>query len=156
MTILSHVEAAQIRWHERSIIRNWPDAEPSALPEHSVADDEGASTALHLALGRPNDRIGVRIRVAVQVSDNRMTSRHDCEIEFILKEGATPPSTADLKDMVLGWGTEYVLGFVRSGIADSARLMGLPAPIIPAGQVIDIKDDELELLVSKAQDDYAK
>lgn len=153
------IVAANLRWHNRSTVRKWPDAGPSPFGvEFSGGENEtehrGAKVAMSVLVGTTDDGSPVvQLRAAVQLNDDRRYCLQDCEVRFHLSGPGVEPTDDELRTMVAGWGAEYILGYLRGALADGARSVGLAAPVLPTAAHV-MSPDEIDALIATARESH--
>ncbi|MEP9391188.1 hypothetical protein ABLE92_07710 [Gordonia sp. VNQ95] len=156
-SLQDRVTGANIRWHCRSVIRRWADDNtPAPFGTEFIVvtaeDDQpdGVSVALSVKTsdkGDGRDHPTVRVRGAVQVVDDQMVSLQDCEVRFHLGNDSSAPAEHELRDMLTGWGAEYLFGYLRGAVADSARSVGLAAPVLPTMAYMNLDEQQIDALI---------
>lgn len=157
MTLPSRVAQWGFRWHQRVAVRRWPDsdgddgafnvevttAEP--LQDHETSGDP-VRLAIDMALGAVDDQQSVRLRGAVKVDDERLLAVQDAEVRILFAPGEEL-TDQELIEFAQGWGHDYLMGYLRAGLVDSAALVGLPNLILPPTPYTrPSREDAVELL----------
>lgn len=150
-----------VRWHQRVAVRRWPGndsadvpfkVEVTSLDESDDPDDGGSQVrfAMEMNVGLVDDRHAASLRGAVKVNDDQLLAVLDAEVRVLFGEGDAP-SDEELVDFAQTWGHDYLMGYLRTGLADSAALVGLPHLILPPSILTRPSRDDATDIVLEAQ-----
>ena len=93
-----------------------------------------------------DDQHAALLRGALKIDDEKLLAVIDAEIRVLFNPGDAP-NDEELIDFAQNWGHDYLMGYLRTGLADSASLVGLPNLILPPSPVTrPNRDDAVELL----------
>ena len=75
----------------------------------------------------------ISMRGAVKIDDEHLLAILDAEVRLSVNGEA--PTDGDLSDFAQGWGHDYLMGYLRVGLADSAAQVGIPNVALPPNYV---------------------
>ncbi|HEY9315824.1 hypothetical protein [Williamsia sp.] len=151
-SIIDRVTRGNIRWYRRAVGRKYVTEEGGPWDESGLwevpdtGDGLRIAFRLNLASSAKNEPL-IIVRALLQLNDDRLLAELDCEGQFFFEEDGEDPTNDEIRRFAEECGIEYVFGYLRSALADSARLVGLAAPIIPPNQISDLVDDVMASLI---------
>ena len=155
MTLSERVARVGLRWHQRAVVRRWPDASEAPFEitvSSNAVGPEGANSALavELALAMVDDIHRVGMRAAVKIDDEHLFALVDAEVQVSLDGEA--PTDSELVDFAQGWGHDYLMGYLRVGLADSAAQIGVSNVALPPSYVTQPSEEAAFSLVADARE----
>ena len=155
MSLPERVQKIGVRWHQRTVVRRWPDATEAPFEivvSENAEGPEGSNSALAIELDVSTvDGIHhIGMRGAVKLDDEHLLAIIDTEIQAAAD--GEPPTDDELVDFAQGWGHDYLMGYLRVGLADSAAQVGVQNLAIPPSYATRPDRESAAELVTGARD----
>ncbi|PND55257.1 hypothetical protein CRM90_23955 [Mycobacterium sp. ENV421] len=154
VTLSARVANFGVRWHQRAVVRRWPDAGKAAfeiaISGNSVGPDGvNSALAIELDVATVDGKHQVGMRGAVKIDDEHLLALVDAEIRVSIDR--EPPTDDELIDLARGWGHDYLMGYLGVGLSDSAAQVGILNVGLPPSYVLQPSHESAAELVAAAR-----
>lgn len=147
MKLAERCTNASLRWRERSIKRRFHDDEPLDVEPESDddPDEDDFQVALTLVLGaRPKDQVRwAEVRARMKIEEAQFELTLDLAVRFFFDAEPPEPDDTELSEFLGTYAVDYLFGYLRAGMADAARSVGLPAPMLPLTAIDKVRAVEV-------------
>ncbi|MCV7230402.1 hypothetical protein [Mycolicibacterium komossense] len=92
----------------------------------------------------------IEMRGAIKIDDDHLLAIIDAEIRA--SADGEPMTDDDLIDFAQGWGHDFLMGYLRVGLADSAAQVGIPNVTLPPSYVTQPTRESAAELVTGARE----
>lgn len=155
MTLSDRVAKWRVRWHQRVAVRRWDDASeaPFAIEISGGAagpDTSNSALVVELDFRTVEGTHHIGMRGAVKIDDEHFLAIVDAEIRASVD--GVPPTEDELVDFAQGWGHDYLMGYLRVGLTDSAAQVGIQNVTLPPSYMTKPNREAAAGLVADARE----